>query len=66
MARELYNWDQSRGYLEIAVVNVLLKHPEINPKILNELIAEFDTLQTLYGKESAIGIANRLMKKFIK
>lgn len=64
MARELYNWDQNIGYLKIAIVNVLKKHPEIDPKILNELLAEYNTLQTLYGKESIIGLANRIIKQF--
>ena len=34
MARELYNWDQSRGYLKLAMANVIKKHNEIDPKII--------------------------------
>lgn len=66
MARELYNWDQSRGYLKLAMANVLKKHNEINPIIIEEVVAEYDTLQTMYGKESIEGFANRIMKQLIK
>lgn len=66
MARELYNWDQSRGYLKLAMANVIKKHNEINPKIIEEVVAEYDTLQTMYGKESIEGLANRIMKQLRK
>lgn len=66
MARELYNWDQSRGYLKLAMANVLKKHNEINPIIIEEVVAEYDTLQTMYGKESIEGLANRIMKQLRK
>lgn len=66
MARELYNWDQSRGYLKLAMANVLKKHNEIEPKIIEEVVAEYDTLQTMYGKESIEGLANRIMKQLRK
>lgn len=66
MARELYNWDQSRGYLKLATANVLKKHPEIEPKFIQELSAEYDTLQTMYGKESIEGLANRIVKQLLK
>lgn len=66
MARELYNWDQSRGYLKLAMANVIKKHNEIEPKIIEEVVAEYDTLQTMYGKESIEGLANRIMKQLRK
>ena len=66
MARELYNWNQSRGYLKLAMANVLKKHNEIDPKIIEEVVAEYDTLQTMYGKESIEGLANRIMKQLRK
>ncbi len=66
MARELYNWDQSRGYLKLAMANVIKKHNEIDPKIIEEVVAEYDTLQTMYGKESIEGLANRIMKQLRK
>lgn len=66
MARELYNWDQSRGYLKLAMANVIKKHNEIDLKIIEEVVAEYDTLQTMYGKESIEGLANRIMKQLRK
>ena len=66
MARELYNWDQSRGYLKLAMANVLKKHNEIDPQIIEEVVAEYDTLQTMFGKESIEGLANRIMKQLRK
>ena len=66
MARELYNWDQSRGYLKLAMANVIKRHNEIDPKIIEEVVAEYDTLQTMYGKESIEGLANRIMKQLRK
>ena len=66
MARELYNWDKSRGYLKLAMANVIKKHNEINPIIIEEVVAEYDTLQTMYGKESIEGLANRIMKQLRK
>ena len=50
MARELYNWNQSRGYLKLAMANVLKKHNEIDPQIIEEAVAEYDTLQTMYRR----------------
>lgn len=58
MARELYNWDQLRGYSIIALNNLLDKNNEIN---LENFIKELDSLQTLYGKEGVIGLSRRYL-----
>ena len=60
MARELYNWDQVRAYAVIALNNVLNKNKDITT---DNLIKELDPLQTLYGKDGVIGLANRLREK---
>ena len=41
MARELYNWDQLRGYSIIALCNLLDKNNEIS---LENFIKELDSL----------------------
>lgn len=58
MARELYNWDQLRGYSIIALNNLLDKNNEI---YLENFIKELDSLQTLYGKEGVIGLSRRYL-----
>lgn len=58
MARELYNWDQLRGYSIIALCNLLDKN---NPISLENFIKELDSLQTLYGKEGVIGLSRRYL-----
>mgnify|MGYP005762402711 FL=1 len=58
MARELYNWDQLRGYSIIALCNLLDKNNEIS---LENFIKELDSLQTLYGKEGVIGLSRRYL-----
>ena len=66
MARELYNWDQNKGYSIIALCNVLENSgldDEIKKIIINNFIREFDSLQTMYGKEGVIGLAQRYLKK---
>ena len=60
MARELYNWDQVRAYSVIALSNLKKKNKEIN---LANFIRELDSLQTMYGKEGVIGLANRYLNK---
>lgn len=56
MARELYNWDQLKAYSIIALLNILDKKEEVN---VENFVRELDPLQTLYGKEGVIGLANR-------
>lgn len=59
MARELYNWSQSRAYSIIALHNLKQQNSEIN---IENFIREYDSLQTMYGKEGVIGLANRYIK----
>ena len=66
MARELYNWDQKQIYSIIALCNVLENSgldDEIKKIIINNFIREFDSLQTMSGKEGVIGLAQRYLKK---
>ena len=60
MARELYNWDQVRAYAVIALTNLKNKNKEINKL---SFIKELDSLQTMYGKEGVVGLANRYLNK---
>lgn len=60
MARELYNWDQLVSYSIIAIHNLKSKNIEIDEK---SFIREVNTLQTMYGKEGVIGLAQRYLKK---
>lgn len=60
MARELYNWDQLRAYSTIALINVKEKNRLVD---VEDFIKELDSLQTLYGKEGVIGLANRKLNK---
>jgi len=60
MARELYKWNQLVAYSVIALENLKLKNVEITSE---RFIAELNPLQTLYGKEGVIGLANRYLKK---
>ncbi len=60
MARELYNWDQLKAYSIIALHNLESKNIKINKQ---NFVRELDTLQTMYGKEGAIGIANRYLNQ---
>lgn len=59
MARELYNWDQGVAYSIIAIHNLKSKNIEVNEK---NFIREINTLQTMYGKEGVIGLAQRYLK----
>lgn len=60
MARELYNWDQSMAYSIIAIHNLKNKNIEVDEK---SFLKEANTLQTIYGKEGVIGLAQRYLKK---
>lgn len=60
MARELYNWDQLRAYSIIALINVKEKNRLVD---IEDFVKELDSLQTLYGKEGVIGLANRKLNK---
>lgn len=59
MARELYNWDQGVAYSIIAIHNLKSKNIEVNER---NFIREINTLQTMYGKEGVIGLAQRYLK----
>ena len=60
MARELYNWSQGKAYSIIALHNLKEKNKKIN---YENFTREYDSLQTMYGKEGVIGLANRYLKK---
>lgn len=60
MARELYNWDQSRSYAIVAIHNLRNKNMKLNE---SNFIREYDSLQTMYGKEGIIGLAQRYIKQ---
>lgn len=61
MARELYNWDQLKGYAILGLFN-LLNNKGIYIDI-GEYEVELDSLQSKYGKDSVIGISRRYLKK---
>jgi len=58
MDKELYNWRQLKAYAIIALHNVRSKNIEVN---YTNFIRELDTLQTMYGKDGVIGLANRYL-----
>lgn len=60
MSTELYNWEQVRAYAVIALNNLLNKNEDITT---DNFIKEINPLQTLYGKEGVIGLAQRYEKK---
>ena len=60
MSTELYNWEQVRAYAVIALNNLLNKNKDITTE---NFIKEMNPLQTLYGKEGVIGLAQRYEKK---
>lgn len=62
MARELYNWEQLRSYCIIALNNIKNKHKYLDLDV-DEFLSELDPLQTMYGKEGVIGLANRYLKE---
>jgi hypothetical protein len=53
MEKELYSWEQVRAYSIIALHNLLNSANDINLKNMN--------LQTLYGKDGIVGVAERLI-----
>lgn len=56
MARELYNWNQGRAYSIIALHNLKENGKEIT---YENFTREYDSLQTMYGKNGVIGLAQR-------
>lgn len=60
MEKELYTWEQVRAYSVIALHNLLNSANDINLKNMKLFI---DPLQTLYGKDRIIGVAERLINK---
>lgn len=62
MARELYNWDQLESYAGYAFYLLKEKYPELNIKT-DTYLSELRPLQTRYGKEGMIGLANRCIKR---
>lgn len=60
MSTELYNWEQVRAYAVIALNNLLNKNKDITTE---NFIKEMNPLQTLYGKDGVIGLAQRYEKK---
>ena len=62
MARELYNFDQGLAYCVIALHNLKQKDRSINVD-LEDFIKESQSLQTMYGKEGVIGLANRFVRQ---
>lgn len=60
MARELYNWSQGKSYSIITIHNLKQQGKEIN---YENFTREYDSLQTRYGKEGVIGLANRYLKE---
>lgn len=59
MSTELYNWEQVRAYAVIALNNLLNKNEDITT---DNFIKEINPLQTLYGKDGVIGLAQRYEK----
>lgn len=59
MSTELYNWEQVRAYAVIALNNLLNKNKDITTE---NFIKEMNPLQTLYGKDGVIGLAQRYEK----
>lgn len=62
MERELYNWEQLRAYAIIAFDNIKVKNKNIELDT-DEFISELDPLQSLYGKDGVIGLADRIKNK---
>ena len=60
MEKELYTWEQVRAYSIVALHNLLNSANDITIKNIKLFI---DPLQTLYGKDGIIGIAERLINK---
>lgn len=58
MEEESYTWEQVRAYSIIALNNLLHSANEVNLKNIQMFI---DPLQTLYGKDGVVGLAERLI-----
>ena len=58
MEKELYSWEQVRAYSIIALHNLLNSANDINLKNMKLFI---DPLQTFYGKDVIVGVAERLI-----
>lgn len=54
----IYSWEQVRAYSIIALHNLLNSANDINLKNMKLFI---DPLQTLYGKDGIVGVAERLI-----
>lgn len=63
MDKELYTWEQVRAYSVIALHNLLNSANDINIKNIKLFI---DPLQTLYGKDGVIGVADYLINNYKK
>ena len=63
MDKELYTWEQVRDYSVIALHNLLNSANDINIKNIKLFI---DPLQTLYGKDGVIGVADYLINNYKK
>lgn len=63
MDKELYTWEQVRAYSVIALHNLLNSANDINIKNIKLFI---DPLQTLYGKDGVIGVADYLINNYQK
>lgn len=58
MEKELYSWEQVRAYSIIAVHNLLNSANDINLKNMKLFM---DPLQTLYGKNEIVRVAEKLI-----
>jgi hypothetical protein len=58
MEKELYSWEQVRAYSIIALHNLLNSANDINLKNMKLFM---DPLQTLYGKNEIVRVAEKLI-----
>lgn len=58
MEKELYSWEQVRAYSIIALHNLLNSANDINLKNMKLFM---DPLQTLYGKNEIVKVAEKLI-----
>lgn len=63
MGKELYTWEQLRAYSIIALHNLLNSANEVNLKNMKKVL---DPLQTSYGKDGVIGVADYLINNYEK
>lgn len=59
MDKELYTWEQVRAYSIIALHNLLNSANKVNLVNIKMFI---DPLQTLYGKDGIVGVAEKLLQ----